>query len=125
MSEIIFNENEADILYCFPQPPADLATIVRCYTFLHRTAPPSYDLFAGCLTKGLQTGIVITSGELWSLEEATYQRVHAADESSPNEIESMIVFVDWFTQEKQTVVCDAVFPLSASQYASIVRDAAY
>lgn len=37
----------------------------------------------------------------------------------------MIVFVDWFTQEKQAIVCDAVFPLSASQYASIVRDAAY
>lgn len=31
MSEIIFSENEAEILYCLPQPLADLVTIVRCY----------------------------------------------------------------------------------------------
>ena len=120
MGTIRFNTTDAEILYSFPKPETDLKTIVWCFTFINRTAPPSYDELANCLAKGVKAGIIRVKGELLAIENDWYERIHMADATADNEIESMLEFTDWLTETELPALCEPAYSLSTSDYAAVL-----
>lgn len=96
MEAITFNTKDAELLFCFPKPPADIKMIVWNYTFINRAAPPSWGELTSCLTKGLRVGIIRQEGERFVIDDDWYGRIHKADSTAENEIESMLEFEEWF-----------------------------
>jgi hypothetical protein len=89
---IRFNERDAELLYAFPEPASDLATIVRCFIYLNRTAPPEYHEIASCLTKAMKVGIVREDDGKYVVEKLWYDRIHKADFAADYEGESLAEF---------------------------------
>jgi hypothetical protein len=85
------NTKDAELLYSFPEPASDMATIIRCFTFLNRTAPPTFDEFASCLTKSMKAGIIREEGGKFVVNKDWYDRIHKADTTTENEIEALLI----------------------------------
>lgn len=121
METIHFNTNDAAILYSFPKPASDLKTIVWCFTFINRTAPPAYLELVNCLTKGLKAGVIRAVGERFAVEVDWYDRIHMADATAANEIESLLEFTDWLTEIEFPAVSEATFSMTVSEYQSLLE----
>lgn len=119
MGTVQFSSRDAELLYSFPKPATDLATIIRGFTFLHRAAPPTYEELQACLVKGLQVGIVRTEGARFVIDAPWYDRIHRADATASNEIEAMLEFESEFVGLDFVETTDAPFALTEEEYASI------
>ncbi|VTR97004.1 hypothetical protein [Tuwongella immobilis] len=120
MGSIQFNARDAELLYSFPKPASDVATIVRCFVFLNRAAPPSFGEFASCLTKGLRAGIIREEGERFVIDDDWYGRIHMADATAENEIESMLEFESRFVGVDFDATTDAACALTEGEYESVL-----
>lgn len=121
MDKLRFDARDAELLYSFPKPPADLQTIVWCFTFLNRAAPPTYDELAGCLARGLGAGIVKEVDGKFFIEDRWYEKIHARDQGSANEMESLLDFEDWFIGMEHESVASSVHGISKEDYDSIIN----
>jgi len=121
MSHVQFTIRDAEILYAIPKLGADVATIVRCYMFLNRSAPPTQDEIQGCLTKALNADIARKFGDVFVVSEEWYDRIHAADETADNEIEAMLEFADSVVNEEFTEVRRTSYAISERDFESIVE----
>ncbi|WP_425396544.1 hypothetical protein [Aeoliella sp.] len=119
MQSIHFTSQDASILYAVPKPPADLCTIVRYHTFVNRCAPPSLDELQGCLDRAFAAGVLSCKRKKIVVEQPWYDRIHAADASADNEIESMLEFEEWLTAQEFAQVSDERFEITPAEYASI------
>lgn len=120
MATVMFNESDAELLYSFPKPASELGMIVRCFTFINRVAPPTYDEIRSCLSKAQRVGIVRWEGGGFVVEREWYERIHRADGVAENEIESMLDFEEWFLKSQFEEVVEAVVVPAEDEYASIV-----
>jgi hypothetical protein len=121
MTGLAFDRRDAEILYSIPKPPSDLTTIVRYFMFTNRTAPPSYSELADCFEKSLQAGILRQQAERFVVESEWYKRIHKADETAENEIESMLEFEDEFIDREFQRVNEVLFALSEEHYRSVLK----
>lgn len=121
MATLQFNVRDAELLYAFPKPPSDIATVIRCFMFLNRTAPPTYDELTSCLTKALKVGIIREEAGKFVVEKDWYDRIHMEDSVSENEIESMLDFEEHFVNVEFVVVTNAVSALSREDFNSILK----
>jgi hypothetical protein len=121
MADLRFTETDADILYSMPMVKTDVTTIVRYYLFINRTGAPTYEEIAGVLAKAIQAGIMNRNGGKFIVESTWFERIHQADDTSENEIESMLKFEEWFVNQPFEPVSDAVFVLSKSDYAAVLK----
>ncbi len=117
---IQFNTRDAELLYSFPKPASDVATIVRCFTFLNRTAPPAYGEFTSCLTKAMKAGIVREERGKYVVDKGWYDRIHRADDTSENEIEALLEFEGAFVNMDFDETTDVVNVPSEDEYRSIL-----
>jgi hypothetical protein len=115
-----FNPRDAELLYSFPKPASDVTTIVRCFTFLNRTAPPTYGELTSCLTKALKAGIIRQVGGRFVIENGWYDRIHMADASSENEIEALLEFESAFVNVDFDETTVAASQLSEDEYKLIL-----
>lgn len=100
MPQVRFTVREAELLYSIPKPPTELETIVRCFMFINRAAPPTFEELTSCLTKGVKAGIIQKDNGKFAVEGSWYNKIHAADETAENEIESMLEFEEWFVDHE-------------------------
>ena len=122
MTPIQFNEADAEILFSIPRIPADLVTILRCFMFLNRSAPPAFEQLECCLSKAIKVGIVQEEGKKLVVKQEWYNRIHAADDESDNEIESMLTFQESFIGIDFSEVVSSEFALSRVAFQSAVND---
>ena len=120
MGTVQFNTRDAELLYSFPKPASDVATIVRCFVFLNRAAPPSLGELTSCLTKGLRAGIIRRDGERFVVDGDWYGRIHMADATAENEIEAMLDFESGFVGMDFDATTDAACTLTEGEYESIL-----
>jgi len=118
LNKIRFNIGEAELLYSFPKPASDVGTIIRCFTFLNRAAPPTYDEFTHCVSKAMKAGIVRREDGKYAVDRDWYDRIHLADATSGNEIESLIEFESSFVDVDFDEITDVVSVPSADEYRS-------
>ncbi len=120
MGAVQFNTKDAELLYSFPMPASGVATILRCFVFIHRAAPPSWGELTSCLTKGLRAGIIRQDGERFVIDDGWYGRIHMADATAENEIEAMLEFESGFVGVDFDATTDAAFALTEGEYESIL-----
>lgn len=116
MPPIRFTRLDAEILYCIPKPPVDLAAIIGTYVFINRAGVPRYEELQGCLSRALNAGILRQAEEKFTVDESWYEVIHAADRTAENEIDSMIVFEDWLIQRDFLHLFDSGYHLSKDEY---------
>jgi len=120
MGTIQFNTKDAELLYSFPKPATDVKTIVWCFTFINRTYSPSFGELTSCLTKGLKAGIIREDGGRFVIDDDWYDRIHMADATAENEIESMLEFEEGFVNVYFDERTDAACTLTKEEYESIL-----
>lgn len=120
MGSIQFNTRDAELLYSFPKPATDLKTIVWCFTFINRAAPPSHEELTSCLTKGLKAGIIREEGGKFVIETDWYARIHMADATAENEIEAMLEFESEFVNANFDEMIKITYVLKKEEYESIL-----
>lgn len=120
MKTVQFNSQDAYILYTIPKPPVSFADVVRSYTFVNRDAAPTYDEFTGCLNKALKAGILREENGGIVVDNGWYDKIHASDETTNNEIDSMLEFEDRFVNVPLPEVTTGEIALSRDDYHSIL-----
>jgi hypothetical protein len=115
-----FTATDADILYSFPRSACKLAKIVWYFTFIQRAAPPTYEELVGCFNRGLNAGIIRRDGKLFAIEDDWYARIHQADETVANEIESLLEFAEWFVNADFPIAERPIFDLTPSEYQAVL-----
>lgn len=118
---VTFSVDDVELLYAIPQPGGDLALIVRTFAFLNRSAAPSFSVVQDCLTKALQSGIVIANDGRYQISPEWYERIHEHDESEGNEVESMLAFQDEFVGEELPVIADAQAGFTKEDYEAVLQ----
>lgn len=121
MAKLQFNETDAELLYCFPQPPADLFTIVWYFTFVNRAAPPTFVEVASCLTKAMEAGIVREDSGRYVIVEEWYEPIHREDATAGNEIYSMMAFEEGFVDVEFEPIAEVGAIPSEAEYAAVLR----
>ncbi|HEX9062330.1 MAG TPA: hypothetical protein VF941_19335 [Clostridia bacterium] len=121
MDAIKFNLKDVEILYSFPSVPSELSTVIRCFTFLFRTAQPTFDEVTSCVSKSLRAGIICESCGKYTVKEDWYRKIHINDEIAENEIESMLLFEESFVGVELTVVNDFVRLFSREHYEMSIK----
>jgi hypothetical protein len=121
MQRIRFSEIDAWILYCIPRCIADLAYIVRYYTFVNRAAPPSWRELKECLAKALSVGIIRKQAGGFIIDDVWYDKIHAADGAAENEIESMLAFQESLLGMEFNEQKPVNFVLDRGEYDEAVR----
>lgn len=122
MNCIMFDERDVEILYSIPKSGADLTEILRWYILLNRAAQPSFPVLQDCFRKASIVGCLKTDGKHLKMEREWFERIHAADETASNEIESLIEFQDGFAGKEVPAVQEAAIHLSEKEYDSILQD---
>ena len=117
---IQFNTRDAELLYSIPKPASDVAMIIRCFTFLNRTAPPTYGELTSCLTKAMKAGIVREEGGKYVIDKGWYDRIHMADATSENEMEALLEFESTFVNVDFDETTGTANVLSEDEYRSIL-----
>jgi hypothetical protein len=120
MGSVHFSIRDAEILYAFPSVEADIATIVRHFMFINRSAAPTYAEIAGCLLRASRVGIIAEAPGGFVVDRYWYECIHKADELSENEIESMLRFQGEFVDVDFEEVTHPRPVLSDEEYRSIV-----
>ena len=120
VGSIQFNARDAELLYSFPKPASDVATIVRCFVFLNRAAPPSFGELTSCLTKGLRAGIIREDGGPFVIDDNWYGRIHKADATAENEIEAMLEFESGFVSVDFDETTAAACAITEEEYESVL-----
>jgi len=120
VATIQFNIKDAELLYSFPKPVSDIATIVRCFVFLNRAASPTFGELTNCLSKGLRAGIIRDEGERFVIDDNWYGRIHMSDATAENEIEAMLEFESEFVNVEFDETTDAACSLTEAEYESIL-----
>ncbi|MHC2071092.1 hypothetical protein ACYFX5_26770 [Bremerella sp. T1] len=118
---VAFSVDDVEILYSIPLPGGDIATIVRAFTFLNRSAPPPFSLIKDCFTKALQSGIMVENDGHFQIVPEWYKRIHGYDASEGNEIESMLAFQDEFVGEELSVVAALQASFTEKAYSAILQ----
>ena len=121
-NSVAFSQADVGLLYSLPSQGCDLVKIISIYTFIHRSAPPSFKLVQECITKALQTGILSEEDGMYQISPSWYQRIHANDDLAGSEIHSMIEFEDAFVGEEVPVTCDMQFKVTEDQYEVLTKD---
>lgn len=121
LEPVRFTDTDAAILYTIPYPPVDIGDIVGTYTFINRCAPPSYDELAGCLSRAFNAGILHSVDGKIAVMDEWYKIIHAADETTDNEIESMIEFEDWLIAREFPAISGFGFCLDQGEYQALLR----
>jgi hypothetical protein len=84
------SEDVVSILWVIPQPGANLGTLIRYYTFIHRDAPPPYPKLAAVLTEAVRSEIVtVSTVGIYRVVEDWYRKLHQFDESAEHEFDAM------------------------------------
>ena len=121
-NKVTFSVDDVELLYSVPQPGGDLATIVRTFVFLNRSAAPPFSVVRDCFTKALQSAILSANGDHYQIAPDWYGRIHAHDESEGNEIESMLAFQDDFVGKEVPVVVAAQAGFTEKDYEELLQD---
>src|SRR4051812_44469902 len=121
MATLVFDESDVELLYSFPQPPSDLSEIIRCFMFINRAAPPTYDEVASCLIKAMKAGIVREDGGKYVTVKEWYDRIHREDATAGNEIQSMINFADSFVNVELERTTEAGRVPTEAEFAWMLR----
>jgi hypothetical protein len=90
--------------------------------FINRTVAPTHRELASCLTKALKTGILHASEGKFVVEGGWYDRIHAADATSENEIEALLEFESTFVNVDFDETTDVASVLSEDEYHSILAE---
>jgi len=122
MKTVIIDESDIEILYSVPEPGGNLKDILRCFVFLNRAAPPRFSVIKNCLAKAFRVGCLNSDGDFYIIEREWYKKIHAADESASNEIESLLEFQERFSGVEVPVSREAALSLSEDEYNSILQE---
>ena len=116
MDDVRFSIRDAELLYSIPKPGGDVLLILRCFFHLMRCAPPTFDEFLEGIQKAVKVGCVRIEGNLIRVTDEWYDRIHAADDTAPNEIESLLEFEEVLLASSWTVKCDLMPSFSRAAY---------
>lgn len=122
MSESLrFTEMDIAILYSMPKPSVTLATIMRYYAFINRDRVPSREELERCLNTALAIGAMTVKHGRFLLYEEWFERLHYFDESTENEIDSLLEVTELLEAEKWERISHAGYSLSQDEYDSAIR----
>jgi len=117
MSPVRFEPNDAWVLWCVLPHGWDLEDLIRAYTFLNRTAIPSYDELAGCLSRAVRAGLMpVPENGRYRVTADWYERLHRLDDVAPAPELGLLEFEEGFLGREWPVVSGAAFVLPAAEY---------
>jgi hypothetical protein len=117
MSPVRFESNDAWVLWCVLPQGCDLEDLIRAYTFVARTAIPSYDNLAGCLSRAVRAGLMrVPENGRYRLTQDWHVRLHRLDEAYGAAEHGLIEFEDEFLAREWPAVDGVNFVLPPAEY---------
>jgi hypothetical protein len=89
--------------------------------FINRTFAPSFDELQTSLLYGISAGILTENDGIFRVTDSWYEQIHRHDDSSSNEIDSLLKFEDELTSTEWEASSSKDFLLTHDQYDRAVR----
>lgn len=122
MTELNFDQVDATLIWVIPKNGCDLLQLIKTYTFIDRTSPPSFEAVHACLSKAIMAGMVkFTTHKTYHVSDYWYNVIHQFDQCAKNEFEAISELEDYLYAGSWPSENDSVFDLTRGEYDWVLK----